>query len=223
MLKNESENLCGLKNMSNWAQRLKSKMKELNLTQEALAKKLGVTRSAVAHYVQGTRHPPVGQIIKLAAILKADPAWLQFGKLSKSEDVKQFNQKQSKRIPVVNWQQVSTFHFDEQVEQYLDYFDYHSTNYFALQIKSDAMVSPLGQSISFNQDNFIIVNPAEDFSHRSFVIAVTNNKKEAIFRQYVEEGGQAYLKPLNPQYPLIPFDKHTKIIGVVLAVITLLK
>jgi len=36
-------------------------------------------------------------------------------------------------------------------------------------------------------------------------------------RQYIEEGGIPYLKPLNPQYPLIQFAKNMEILGVVVA------
>ena len=209
--------------MSNWTGRLKSKMKELGLTQEELAKKMGVTRSAVAHYVQGTRHPPVRQIIKLASILKIDPAWLQFGKTQESANSSSQKPKQSSnRIPVLDWHQVLNFNPDDSKDKshkqdYLEYFNRNQTDCYALLIKGDSMVSPLGQGINFNQGSYIVVDPNKTPTHGSFVLSVSNNKKEAILRQYIEEGGTTYLKPLNPQYPLIQFERNTKILGVVVA------
>src|SRR5580658_6951576 len=147
-------------NMSNWTGRLKLKMKELGLTQEELANKLGLTRSAVAHYVRGTRHPPLRQVIKLASILKVDPAWLQFGK---AQDVmtasKQSTKKTTNRIPILDWQQAANYSPDESYDTKLEYFNYHDTECYALQIKGDAMVSSLAQSISFNPGSYVIIDP----------------------------------------------------------------
>jgi SOS-response transcriptional repressor LexA len=208
--------------MNNWSARLKSKMKEFGLTQEELAKKLGVTRSAVAHYVQGTRHPPLKQVIKLAAILKTEPAWLQFGK--SHETIKSSRQEAQRqhhnRIPILEWQQIFDYHSDitlDKKQAYLDYFTSPNIACYALTIKGDAMVSPLSQGMSFNPGSHIIIDPNKLPVHASYVIAATSNKKEPILRQYVEEGGIVYLKPLNPQYPLIQMEKWVKIIGVVIA------
>jgi SOS-response transcriptional repressor LexA len=205
--------------MSNWTGRLKSKMKELDLTQEELAKKLGVTRSAVAHYVQGTRHPPLRQVIKLAAILKTDPAWLQFGEsqetaTSSSQSIK----KGSNRIPILDWHQTIDFHPDYLHDKYnyLEYFNRNRIECYALLIKGDAMISPMNQSMSFPQGSYIIIDPNKAPKNGSYIITSSSNK-EAILRQYVEEGGIIYLKPLNPQYPLMQFERNTKILGVVVA------
>jgi SOS-response transcriptional repressor LexA len=207
--------------MNSWIGRLKSKMKELDFTQEELAKKLGVTRSAVAHYVQGTRHPPVKTVLKLAAILKTDPSWLQFGKSQETKKPsRQQTQKQQNRIPILDWQQVIDYHSDvilDKSQSYLDYFNYQSSECYALIIKGDAMIAPLFQSISFHPGSYIIIDPHKIPEYASYVIVATKNKKEPILRQYVEEGGVVYLKPLNPQYPLIQLESSMKVLGVVKA------
>lgn len=205
--------------MNTWSGRLKSKMHELELTQEELARKLGVTRSAVAHYVQGTRHPPLKQVMKLAAILKVDPAWLQFGKSQEPTKPKQQGQKNENRIPILDWQNAIDYHRNAlaKSQNYLEYFNYHNVECYALAIKGDAMVSPLAQSLSFNPGSYAIIDPNKIPDHASYVLAITSNKKEPILRQYVEEGGIVYLKPLNSQYPLLPLERSTKILGVVIA------
>ena len=47
------------------------------------------------------------------------------------------------------------------------------------------------------------------------VVALLPESEQAIFKQYVNDSGQAYLKPLNPQYPVILIDASCKMIGVV--------
>jgi transcriptional regulator with XRE-family HTH domain len=54
--------------MNTWATRIKSRMKELGLTQEVLAEKMGITRGAITHYLAGRREPPLRQFQKLATI-----------------------------------------------------------------------------------------------------------------------------------------------------------
>jgi transcriptional regulator with XRE-family HTH domain len=55
------------------------------MTQEMLAEKLGITRSAVCHYLAKRRVPSLDQFVKLAAALECDPAWLQYGVTSAAE------------------------------------------------------------------------------------------------------------------------------------------
>jgi len=201
--------------MADWNSRLKSKMKELVLTQEELAHKLGVTRSAVAHYVQGTRHPPLKQFVKLAMVLKTDPAWLQFGS-DQPVTVKQ-GVKKSYTIPVLDWNQVTSYSPNHTYAKKLEIFNANNIQYYAVQIKGDAMASSTTQNISFNQGSYAIIDPDKIPNHGDFVIANTGKKKEPILRQYIEEGGIIYLKPLNTQYGLLEIEKGIKILGVVIA------
>ncbi|MEN2769800.1 S24 family peptidase [Escherichia coli] len=38
---------------------------------------------------------------------------------------------------------------------------------------------------------------------------------EATFKKYISDMGKAFLKPLNPQYPIIEMDNDCEIVGVV--------
>lgn len=203
--------------MNSWTGRLKSKMKELGLTQEELAKKLGVTRSAVAHYVQGTRQPPLKQIVKLATVLKVDPSWLQFGKTQEITPAKSSTRKAANRIPILEWNEITTYSDDGSHKNTLEYFSYNHEACYAIQIKGDSMVSPIIQSISFNPGSYVVIAAGKTPEYGAYIIVTGSNKKEALLRQYIEEGGVVYLKPLNPQYPLMRMEKATKILGVVIA------
>lgn len=52
--------------------RIKELRNESNLTQEELAKKIGVTKSAIANYENGTSHPKESVLYKLFEVFKCD-------------------------------------------------------------------------------------------------------------------------------------------------------
>lgn len=58
-------------------------MKELKITQELLAEKLGVTQGAVAHWLSGRREPDLGTITRVLSVLGLPP--LQIGALNLAE------------------------------------------------------------------------------------------------------------------------------------------
>lgn len=55
--------------MKKWNELAKSRMKELKITQEGLAEKLGVTQGAVAHWLSGRREPDLGTIARVLNLL----------------------------------------------------------------------------------------------------------------------------------------------------------
>ncbi|MBV9576552.1 MAG: helix-turn-helix domain-containing protein [Gammaproteobacteria bacterium] len=215
--------------MNTWAIRIKSRMKELGMTQEELASKMGITRGAVTHYLAGRRVPPLKQFQKLASILKADPAWLQFGTANEMA-AKKIIEKKEKTIaklpvPILSWEQAAEFmnvakmRHDE-IKELIPHFCTDKSRWYALRIKGDSMTAPLGQHKNFHENDIIIVDPDREAKHNDFVIALLAKAKEVTFKQYVVDGGVQYLKPLNPQYPIIAIDKGTHISGVVVGCIT---
>jgi SOS-response transcriptional repressor LexA len=207
-------------------------MKELEMTQEELAKKLGVTRSAVTHYLAGRRMPPLRQFQKLATILKSEPAWL-FGStvqtnqsINKKESKKEKTQSLKLPIPILSWEQVAEYinarNLDrDEIKSWIPHYFTDKTSWYALRIKGDSMTVPLGQK-SFHSGNIIIVDPDKEAQHDDFVVATMSRAKEATFKQYVIDGGIQYLKPLNPQYPITRIEKDTHICGVVMGYLAML-
>lgn len=219
--------------MNTWSERVRSRMKALGLTQEELAHKMGITRGAITHYLGGRRVPPLKQFQKLAAILKTDPAWLQFGiTVERNQSDKKISAKKEKIEPtkqplaILSWEQVAEFvdvtklrH--EEIKEWIPHFYTDKSHWYALRIKGDAMTAPLSQSKSFHEGDIIIVDPDKTATHGSYVIALLPRAKEVTFKQYVVDGGVHYLKPLNPQYPIVQIDKSTHICGVVVGCLSL--
>jgi SOS-response transcriptional repressor LexA len=211
--------------MDTWATRIKERMKDLGLTQEALAEKMGITRGAITHYLAGRRQPPLNQFQKLATILKADPAWLQFGKTTaKSEMLHSVTSKKEKMakypLSILSWEQAMESADIEKVrgeaKELVSHFYTDKSRWYALRVKGESMTAPSNSSKSYHEGSIIIVDPDKVAEHGMHIIAVLPHSNEAVFKQYIIDSGTRYLKPLNPQYPMISIDESTHICGVVI-------
>lgn len=211
--------------MNTWESRIKSRMKELEMTQEELANKLGITRGAVTHYLAGRRVPPLNQFQKLAHVLKVDPAWLQYGVASSEHKSTAKNILKHEAtiahylIPIFSWKQAAERLSANQLRvkgnfEYIPHFYTDQSHWYALRVQGDAMVSANGLK-SFHEGDLIIVDTDKEVKYGDFVIAVLPNAKEATFKQYMIDGGVKYLKPLNTQYPLIAIDAKVILTAVV--------
>lgn len=211
-----------------WLKRIKSQMKNLGMTQEMLAKKMGITRGAITHYLAGRRVPPLKQFQKLADILNTDAAWLQFGSAHETRPIKEeaLIIKHSP-IPLLSWEQVAKLRDIEKIKkddilEWIPHFYTDKMPRFGLRIIGDAMISAAGEKKSFHPGDIIIIDPETKVQAGSFVIALLPRAKEATFKQYIIDGGVHYLRPLNLQYPIIKIDNKTKIIGVVVSLFSVI-
>lgn len=60
-------------------ERVKARMRKLNMSHQYLADALGMTRGAIGHYLAGRRKPDLAQLQRMAKVLGVHPAWLMFG------------------------------------------------------------------------------------------------------------------------------------------------
>ncbi|TVU68087.1 XRE family transcriptional regulator [Cobetia crustatorum] len=68
--------------------RIKQKRKEAGLSQEALAKQVGVTKGAISQWEQGATNPSGQNLYSLAKALGVSAEWLLSGKSSKAAQIK---------------------------------------------------------------------------------------------------------------------------------------
>lgn len=79
---------------------------------------------------------------------------------------------------------------------------------FALRVEGDSMEP------TFPEGYIVIVEPDEEARPGDFVVA-RNGDNEATFKQLIKDGGEFFLKPLNPRYPIRPLGDSV-IVGVVI-------
>jgi SOS-response transcriptional repressor LexA len=211
--------------MNGWVERVKERMKLLELSREALAQELGVTYGAITHYLTGRRIPPLGQFHKLAEVLKTDPAWLHYGKhVMKASDTKivtnEAGESLKHPVPIVNYVEATRFIDDATIlryeaQEFVPQFYSEHSHWYALRVQGDAMAAPLGNMKTFIEGNIIVIDRQKKVSHGSYVIALLEGAEEVTFKQYVVDSGIAYLKPLNTQYPMVKLDDRARLCGVV--------
>ena len=197
-----------------WQDRIKERLKTLGMTQETLAKKIGITRSAICHYLAGRRVPSLHQFSKLAEVLEANPSWLQFGSPLEPPAQKVSRLMSALHpVPILSWEQAANFtdlrDMDlSNIKEWVPNYFSQKTNIYGLKIKGDAMISPNGQNKSFHEGDIIVVNYNSVVTAGDFVVAKLLDTNELNFKQYVVDAGKRYLKPLNPQYPTIEITER---------------
>ena len=69
---------------------------------------------------------------------------------------------------------------------------------------------------NFTEGALLIADPNIPAEHRKYVICHLHENNEIVFRQYIRDGSEYMLKPVNHAYKTIPFGKGDKILGVVI-------
>lgn len=205
---------------SNLGERVSKRRADLQMSQEELAKKSGVSRVAISKAELGmTKNFNGDTLFNVARALRCDPEWLQTGKGNNIEghtsNIAPEPQYTPYRLPVLNWQsvleQIEGGH--RKVEQWLETTLNVGKDAFWLKVETDAMTSPIGLTIP--EGMMILVSPTDILNSGNLVIFKKSGTREIFFRKYVEEAGDRYLRPLNQNYSMIKIDGQYMPVGVV--------
>lgn len=213
--------------MDKWIALVKQKLRELGLSQEQLAERIGVTQGGVGHWLRGTRTPKVEMMNKVLVALGmphlhvslkilpvsgvAEPA-ADYGVQPVGIDEENLSQYiLCFRYPVLAWAELSgPLPQTSIVTEQTDYCAQGAA--FWLRVEGDLMSAATGPSIPENM--LILVDPGVPAAPGKLVIA-RQPGTSAMFRQLVEDGGQRFLKPLNPTYPKLLCEPALEVLGVV--------
>ncbi|WP_422403586.1 LexA family protein [Pseudomonas sp. GZD-209] len=209
------------------------------ITQERIANELEISQAGVSHYLNGvnplnarvaaafakllevpvsTFSPRLAQEIDWTSEAARIGAKARSG--AEASNVKLALQPAiSFRYPVISW--VAAGDWAEAVEPfppgYSDRYeisDYESKGVaFWLEVKGDSMTAPSGPSIT--EGMMILVDTEAEAHSGKLVVAKLTDSNEATFKKFIEDAGRKFLKPLNPEYPMIQVNGNCKIIGVV--------
>lgn len=206
--------------------RLREALERSAYTQEGLANAIGLSKQSVGKWFR-TGQVSLENIANAAGKLGVSVDWLlggegyaskvpSNGKLARDKEGS-YNVSEGPpiqgRVPEISWVQAG------EPEEAIDLYHpgdgeswvpttvqvRHHT--YALRVENDSMMP------RFPPGYRIVVEPEMDAENGDFVIA-KDPEGNATFKQLVKEGGDWYLKPLNPQYPVKPLDGWV-VIGVV--------
>ncbi|EOL9384860.1 LexA family protein [Escherichia coli] len=197
--------------------RVKSKRIQLGLNQAELAQKVGTTQQSIEQLENGkTKRPRF--LPELASALGVSVDWLLNG--TSDSNVRFVGHVEPKgKYPLISmiragsWCEACEPYDIKDIDEWYDSDVNLLGDGFWLKVEGDSMTSPVGQSIP--EGHMVLVDTGREPVNGSLVVAKLTDANEATFKKLVIDGGQKYLKGLNPSWPMTPINGNCKIIGVV--------
>jgi len=202
--------------------RFKLARENAGLSQDEVAINVGISQPAYAGIELGYTETPKN-IKKYEKIFGngVTAQWLQFG-----TGFNPFTDRQipEGHVPIIPWNMVKDWtegNRDKAIEENFGtaWAISGSMDAYALKIEGDAMVSATGQEISFRPNQIVIAEPEKKPTPNSYVVVIPKGSTEAVLRQYIKDGGDFYLSPLNNKYPSKLKNNEDLICGVVIGLI----
>lgn len=121
-------------------------------------------------------------------------------------------------VPVISWVQAGAWaeicdNFQPaEAEEWLPCPRSHGPNTFALKVQGASMEP------KFQDGDIIFVDPSREADHGKHVVVRLEDEMRATFKQLIIEGGESFLRPLNPDWPdkVIRVNGTATICGVVI-------
>lgn len=200
--------------------RVKHKRDSMGLTQGQLAEKIGTSQQAIEQLEAGKTKRP-RYLPELAKALGVTIEWLLDGK---DEPYQGDNFRYAgtytpgRNYPVLSsvqagcWAEAIEAYPVEEISEWVESAAHIQGDGFWLRVKGDSMTAPTGQSVA--EGNYVLFDTGKEPVNGSLVVAKLVDSNEATFKKLIIDGGQKYLKGLNPAWPMIPINGNCKIIGV---------
>ena len=192
------------------------------------------TTQAISKWLNCEAIPESDSMTALAFWLKVRREWLEYGVLPKmaekiivknlhrfvgheQSNISEVTQRFDK-VPLISWVQAGAWceaisNFEPyDADTWLSCPVPISSNGYALKVMGDSMTNP-GPGRSYPTGCIIFVDPEAETKTGDRVIARVPRTNEATFKILVEDAGRQFLKPINPQYPIIDITEETHICG----------
>lgn len=196
-------------------ERIKNRRLDLGLTQNELAEMAGLSQSALQNIEAGKSKSP-RNIGSMARALNCTPEFLQFGITVTEESNISHTRISPSNLPLIswvqagNWSEIGDLHHAD-IEHYLCPVNC-SKRAFVLKVQGASMEP------RFNQGDHIFVDPEAQPENGSYVVARLEDENQATFKQLIIEGGEKFLKAINPDWPVkfVEINGNCTIVGKVI-------
>ncbi|MDU9031777.1 S24 family peptidase [Pseudomonas corrugata] len=197
-------------------------------------KSMGLDRTtqAISKWLNSEAMAEADSMAALCSWLRVRREWLEYGvppkratdkhdfapqAAAEASNVSEVNQRFGK-VPIISWVQagawceaISNFEAYD-ADAWLSCPVPISSHGYALKVLGDSMTNP-GPGRSYPTGCIIFVDPEAETKTGDRVIARLPRTNEATFKVLVEDAGRQFLRPINPQYPIIEITEETHICG----------
>ncbi|HEF8785105.1 TPA: helix-turn-helix domain-containing protein [Providencia alcalifaciens] len=209
--------------------RIKARRLQLNLTQEVLAKKLGVSRVSVTKWETGMAKPDGENLQNLAHALETSAEWILYGKNAPTDKELSPSRKPLSitEVPVISSVQAGMWNATcesatlDDVIRWVGTTVRVSNSAFGLDVRGDSMTNPNGAP-TIPEGSTVIVETDYgnmDDLYGKIVVAILDGTSEATIKKLVWDSPYSYLMPLNPSFNPILINGNCRIIGKVVQVV----
>lgn len=202
------------------------KKQDLKITQEEIADAMGISQSAVSHYLNGINALNLEAARKFSKLLNVEIEEFsprlarELNTIREDPALYVPSREEIRHIPVISWVRagelcdaIDNLHPGDAEDWIYSSARRTGPRSFALQVVGDSMTNPYPNSPSYPHGTIIVCDPDKRAEIGSRVIAKRND--EVTFKVYTKDAGQHILKPLNPQYPIITMDDTWHVCAVV--------
>lgn len=190
------------------------------------------TTQAISKWLNGEAIAEADSMVALCDWLKVRREWLEYGVLPKEQTTenvaRQFKVGDESnvsgivdrfgKVPLISWVQAGAW-----CEAICNFEPYDadvwiscpvpiSRNGYALKVLGDSMTNP-GPGRSYPSGCIIFVDPEIQVNNGDRVVARVPRTNEVTFKVLDSDAGRVYLRPINPQYPIIDITEETQICG----------
>ncbi|MBF0424441.1 MAG: helix-turn-helix domain-containing protein [Magnetococcales bacterium] len=209
--------------MDTLQQRLAWARRKAGLNKSELARRVDVRPQSVIQWEAGRTGIAKRNILRVAEVLGVTPEWLQFGNNVLESVVENLASGPTPltRVPLLSWEQAGRWdaivhdrNASGNIDNWINTTRKLGRTAFALRVVGDSMEPKIPEGA------IIVVDPERGAANKSLVVACLDDEKEATFKQMIIDGGNKFLNPINPRYPVLSLaGRHVKICGVVRQVI----
>jgi SOS-response transcriptional repressor LexA len=203
---------CKNERMTTIGSRVKEAREAKGLTQAELAAivKPPMAQQSIGDIESGkTKNPRPDTIQKIAEALGVKKEWLLIG-----DEVEKYTAP-TYYLPMFSFQEMINFPFcmedtaEKENKEKVPMSEKGYEHCYILPVTNDLMEP------RFKAGDLLVVDPGRQPKDGSFVIAYQSGAPEIVFKKYVVDGANRYLRSLNGDVPRIDVDESIKIFGVV--------
>ncbi|AZD84926.1 repressor protein c2 [Pseudomonas chlororaphis subsp. aureofaciens] len=207
-----------------------------DIIQQLKSKGVYKTAQAVSKWLNGAAMPELDSLTAMASWLGVRREWLEHGVMPvfPHESALQTGDQTGNvnplpfdmtKVPLISWVQAGAWC---EIAPTVESIDAElwlpcpvniSKSGFALRVVGDSMTNA-GSGRSYPAGCIIFVDPDIAINNGDRVIATLPSSNEATFKVLVKDAGKHYLKPINPQYPIIEMTEDMQICGKVVGTFT---